>query len=74
MSDSNKACNSNIPANPNDILFAALTIALAVSSGRSRYEVETLINLSSLVTNNLQTILRQMIINDNNVDNLDINI
>ena len=66
-----KSVKQNVGVNPNDVLFAALTIAVAVTAGRSRYEVETLINLSSLITNNLQAVLAQMIINEKGIDVLD---
>ncbi|MEG2144405.1 MAG: hypothetical protein RRY40_03640 [Oscillospiraceae bacterium] len=79
-SQSNQNCQnnlgyqSNILANPHDILLAALTISLALSAGRSRYEVETLINLCSLVTDNLQSALAQMIINDKAANLLEVKI
>lgn len=62
------------PANPNDILLASVTIAVAISKGRSRYEIETLINLTSMITNNLQAYLRQLAINSECTDDLDIDV
>ncbi|WMJ84796.1 hypothetical protein ACS3UN_05270 [Oscillospiraceae bacterium LTW-04] len=53
----------NVVAYPQDVLLASVTLALTLSQGRSQYEVETLINLFSLTTDNLQAILAQMLIN-----------
>ena len=62
------------PANPNDILLASVTIAVAISKGRSRYEIETLINLTTMITNNLQAYLRQIAINNDCADDLDLDV
>lgn|GEM_PF-5784817 len=51
-------------ASPQDVVLAAATLSLSLSAGRSRYEVETLINLLSLTTSNLQAVLAQMLIAD----------
>ena len=51
-----------------------LTLALTLSQGRNRYEVETLINLLSLTTSTMQAILAQMLINDRYADDLEIQI
>jgi len=53
----------NIAAAPQDVVLAAATLALTISKGRSQYEIETLINLFSLTTDNLQAILAQILIN-----------
>lgn len=53
----------NVVAYPQDVLLASVTLALTLSQGRSQYEIETLINLFSLTTDNLQAILAQMLIN-----------
>ncbi|MFV0497320.1 MAG: hypothetical protein ACK5L0_03990 [Candidatus Fimivivens sp.] len=53
----------NVAAYPQDVLLASVTLALTLTQGRSQYEVETLINLFSLTTDNLQAILAQMLIN-----------
>lgn len=53
----------NVVAYPQDVLLASVTLALTLSQGRSQYEIETLINLFSLTTDNLQAILTQMLIN-----------
>lgn len=45
-----------------DVILAAASLALALSKGRTQYEVETLINLFSLTTSNLQSILAQGLI------------
>ena len=58
----------NVIAAPQDLLLAAATLALTVSKGRSQYEIETLINLFSLTTNNLQSILAQILINNKTPD------
>lgn len=60
---SNGGKGNNITACPQDVLLAAATLALTLSQGRSQYEVETLINLLSLTTDNLQAILAQILIN-----------
>ena len=61
-SSSAKKCK-NVIAAPQDVVLAATTLALALSKDRSQYEVETLINLFSLTTDNLQAILAQILIN-----------
>ena len=62
-SKSNSCGNQNVVAYPQDLLLASVTLALTLTQGRSQYEVETLINLFSLTTDNLQAILAQMLIN-----------
>ncbi len=62
------------PANPNDVLLASVTIAMAISKGRSKYEIETLINLSNMITYNLQAYLRQIAINNDCASDLDLDI
>ena len=62
----------NVVACPQDVLLAAVTLALTLSKGRSQYEIETLINLLSLTTDNLQAILAQILINRKVQDELDI--
>ncbi|MEG1849043.1 MAG: hypothetical protein RR197_00645 [Oscillospiraceae bacterium] len=57
---------------PQDVLLASVTLALTLSKGRSQYEIETLINLFSLTTNNLQSILAQLLINNRAADELDV--
>ena len=64
----------NIPADPNDILLASVTIALALTKGRSPCEIETLINLTTQVTNNLNSYLRQIAINEDNAEELQLDI
>ncbi len=54
----------NVVAYPQDVVLAATSLALAITKGRSQYEIETLINLFSLTTNNLQSILAQILINE----------
>ena len=49
-------------ASPQDVVLAAATLSLSLSAGRSRYEIETLINLLSLTTSNLQAVLAQLLI------------
>ena len=56
----------NVVAAPQDVVLAATTLALTISRDRSQYEIETLINLFSLTTNNLQAILAQILINGKN--------
>lgn len=63
---------TNIIACPQDVVLAATTLALTLSKGRNQYEVETLINLLSLTTDNLQAILAQMLINRKVPDEFDI--
>jgi len=58
----------NIIAAPQDVVLAAATLALTLSKGRSQYEIETLINLFSLTTDNLQALLAQILINRKNPD------
>lgn len=60
-----------VVAYPQDILLASATLALTLTQGRSQYEVETLINLFSLTTDNLQAILAQMLINRKIPDDLE---
>ncbi|HWP50952.1 MAG TPA: hypothetical protein VN626_04555 [Clostridia bacterium] len=62
-SKSNFCGGQNVVAYPQDVLLASVTLALTLTQGRSQYEVETLINLFSLTTDNLQAILAQMLIN-----------
>ena len=64
----------DIPADPNDILLAAVTIALALTKGRSRYEIETLINLTEMIKCNLESYLRQTAINEDLAENLNLEI
>ena len=59
---------------PRDIVLAAATLALTLTEGRSRCEVETLINLFSHTTNTLQTILAQRLINERYTDNLNVDV
>ena len=56
---------------PQDILLASTTLALTLSKGRTQHEIETLINLFSLTTNNLQSILAQTLINNRASDNFE---
>lgn len=58
-----RSCAGQNVAYPQDVLLASVTLALTLTQGRSQYEVETLINLFSLTTDNLQAILAQMLIN-----------
>ena len=58
-------------AAPQDVLLAAATLALTLSNGRSQYEIETLINLFSLTTDNLQALLAQILINKKTPDNIE---
>lgn len=67
----NNCRQNNVAAYPQDVLLAAVTLALTLSKGRSQYEIETLINLFSLTTNNLQAILAQILINRKVTDNLE---
>lgn len=60
--------------NARDIVLAAATLSLTLTEGRSRCEVETLINLFSLTTNTLQAILAQRLINERYTDNLNIDL
>lgn len=62
----NSSCGrggNQVVAYPQDVVLAATSLALALTKGRSQYEIETLINLFSLTTNNLQSILAQVLIN-----------
>jgi len=59
-------------ASPQDVVLAAATLSLSLSAGRSRYEIETLINLLSLTTNNLQAVLAQLLIADRYKTELDV--
>ena len=61
----------NVIAAPQDVLLAAATLALTLSKGRSQYEIETLINLFSLTTDNLQALLAQILINKKSPDNIE---
>ena len=70
----NRNCSStpqNVIAAPQDVLLAAATLALTLSKGRSQYEIETLINLFSLTTDNLQALLAQILINKKSPDNIE---
>jgi hypothetical protein len=67
VSDKKKQ-SQNIIAAPQDVVLAAATLALTLSKGRSQYEIETLINLFSLTTDNLQALLAQILINRKNPD------
>lgn len=71
QAQSNTCFGKNVVAYPQDVLLASVTLALTLSKGRSQYEVETLINLFSLTTDNLQAILAQMLINHRVQDNLE---
>lgn len=64
----NSQKKKNVIAAPQDVILAAATLALTISKGRSQYEIETLINLFSLTTNNLQSILAQILINNKTPD------
>ena len=70
MNDKHKR-SKNVIAAPQDVVLAAATLALAVSKGRSQYEIETLINLFSLTTDNLQALLAQILINRKEPDETD---
>lgn len=59
---------------PQELILSAATLTLLLAEGRSRYEVETLINLLSLTTRNLQSVLTQILINEKTPDILDIGI
>lgn len=61
--DSSLQKQKNIIAAPQDVVLAAATLALTLTKDRSQYEIETLINLFSLTTDNLQAILAQILIN-----------
>lgn len=63
--------SKNVIAAPQDLLLAAATLALTLSKGRSQYEIETLINLFSLTTDNLQALLAQILINKKSPDNIE---
>ena len=63
--------SKNVIAAPQDVLLAAATLALTLSKGRSQYEIETLINLFSLTTDNLQALLAQILINKKSPDNIE---
>ena len=63
--------SQNVIAAPQDLLLAAATLALTLSKGRSQYEIETLINLFSLTTDNLQALLAQILINKKSPDNIE---
>ena len=65
----NRPCRGR--ADPNEVLLAATALAIALSKGKNRCEIETLVNLFSLTTSNLQSILVQMAINER-APNLDI--
>lgn len=55
---------------PHELLAAAAALAVLLSKGKTRCEIETLVNLFSLTTDNLQAILAQVSINERapNVD------
>ena len=61
-------------ATPSDVILAAATLALTVSNGRTQYEIETLINLFSLTTSNLQSILAQILINNKSKSDIDVSL
>lgn len=61
-----------IVAAPQDVLLASVSLALALSEGRSQREIETLINLFSLTTDNLRGILAQKLINDKTPTDLEV--
>ncbi len=74
-SDSSGSCGQKrIAAQPQDVVLAATTLALTLSKGRNRYEIETLINLLALTNNTLQAILAQILINNRYTDDLEIEI
>ena len=54
-----------------EVILAAASLALALSKGRTQYEIETLINLFSLTTSNLQSILAQGLIDQKTRDYLE---
>ncbi len=62
--DSTGRGRGRFTASPQDGVLAAATLSLSLSAGRSRYEIETLINLLSLTTSNLQAVLAQLLIAD----------
>ena len=66
--------SSNVIACPQDVVLTAATLALTLSKGRSQYEIETLINLLSLTTDNLQAILAQLLINRKVSDEFEISV
>ena len=59
---------------PRDIVLASATLALTLTEGRSRCEIETLINLFSHTTNTLQTVLAQRLINERDTDRLNVDL
>jgi hypothetical protein len=61
-----------IAAQPQDVVLASTTLALTLTKGRNRYEIETLINLFSLTTSTLQAILAQILINNRYTEDLEI--
>ena len=54
-----------------EIILAATTLTLLLAEGKSKYEIETLINLLSLTSRNLQSVLTQILINEKTPDLLD---
>lgn len=72
--DQRRKKSSHVVACPQDVVLAAATLALTLSKGRSQYEIETLINLLSLTTDDLQAILAQILINRKTSDEFDITI
>lgn len=63
---------TSIVANPQDVLLASVSLALALTENRSQREIETLVNLFSLTTDNLKGILAQKLINDKRPADLDV--
>ena len=72
---SQQSCRAQrVVAPPQDVVLASTSLALALTKGRSQYEIETLINLFSLTTDNLQAILAQVLINNKVQNYLETNI
>lgn len=49
---------------PEQVILAAAAITLAITQGRTRRELETLVNLLSLLKDNTQAVLAQCLINE----------
>lgn len=69
-----RRANFCCPATPQEIVLAAAALSLALTKGKSQLEVETMINLFSLTTDNLRSILTQMLICKRTPDFFDISI
>ncbi len=67
----NKQCT--VPS-PEQLVLAATAISLAITNGRNDKEVETVLNLLTLVKENTQRILSQRLICESDEVNIDVSL